>query len=163
MHKAEAHLVLPALIAAMAAAADLLCPENPTKASPCELWAQAAVESACPNDGMGPYTIVRQFAGVPVNSGPNIIALQIYTLGKTPALAVERAAKVFNSLLDDDDVEGDEHDWSPRRGWIIGSGSNQWEVDVFDLMEGGLIGADDRGRAEVVSNFELGYRRHIAG
>lgn len=165
MREAQAHLVLPILATAVAVITALQRPPVPSLDLRCAIWSQWANEDFCPLD-LGEYTVFRQFPGPPIDTGANLISVQAYTLGKSPQLSIARSALIFNALLDDQtgaDVatEGGAagHDRYPRRNWLIGTGANQYLVDVFSLMEGGLIGVDERKRYETVFNFELGYRR----
>jgi hypothetical protein len=157
MHKGELHLVIPALRTAIAALTSLPSQASPSASQRCSLWSFAVVEAfSTPT-----YSVISQYASVPLSSDPNSAAIQVYTLGESAAATMGQLALIHTALLDvlAAGGSGADADYEPRRDWLVGEEPNRWLLDIFELEEGAIIGSDDRGRIDGSFNFLLAYRR----
>jgi hypothetical protein len=146
---------LHSLATVMAAAASV----NYASGSPRGLWIWQAVEDA---GGAGvaaadPYSVLSIFSGSPQGWGllPRV-NVQCKTVGSNRGAAALAAMKLYEALLDTDG-----YPWRMRRIaglTVAGTADGHWRVVSADSQgRPGMIGVDDRNRAEVVFNFEVGF------
>lgn len=115
---------------------------SPALTYPGDLWRNQAPELNAPD----PYSVLRPYDGqvpwVPVLQ----ISLQIMTVGTGNDACLNRARSLFNTLLD---AQG-----RPLRMQVIpaASGGPSYRINGVDPTVPGLIGRQERGRAEVVFN-----------
>ena len=127
---------------------------------PYQLFAHAVVEvrdaGGEPANYAGPYTVLRAYGGDAMGNDPSRhLAVQVYTVGTVAAQVMAQAESVFAALLDQRASDDDGN--TPVRGVDLADG---WHVVVIDnARPPGLIGRDATGRIEVVSNFDVVYRK----
>jgi hypothetical protein len=149
MPETRAHLMLPVLADAMAAACDPVVarPAVPTAASRCGLWAHDAVdELSTPT-----YSRLYIWGGEDADVTPERVAIQCFTVGPDHASAAAQAANLHDVLLDTEGV--------PRLHWRpeVGGVPIAYELSVFELSRPRAIGRDEKNRVEVSFDFEIGF------
>jgi hypothetical protein len=147
MPETRAHLMLPVLADALAAACAIPRPASPTANARCGLWAHES------HDELSPATFSRLYiwGGEDADVTPERVAIQCFTVGPDHASAAAQAANLHDVLLDTEGV--------PRLHWRPGVGGVPiaYELSVFELSRPRAIGRDEKNRVEVSFDFEIGF------
>jgi hypothetical protein len=121
--------------------------------APRAIWRHRAIE----DQAADPYSVLRVYGGSPLMWHPlPRLSLQVWTLGTSDDAALAQAQRLAEAFTDTDSL--------PRHGWVFagqstaGSTDGTWRIVSCDILQRpGLVGRDDRGRAEVVFNVDLGF------
>jgi hypothetical protein len=140
------HLMLPVLADAIAAIAEIARPAEPAANALCGLWVHDSI------DELSTPTFSRLYiwGGEDADITPERIAVQCFTVGPNYPSAFARAAAIHKALLDTEGV--------PRIEWGVGPEVGQkYRISIFELSRPRAVGRDEKNRAEVSFDFEIGF------
>lgn len=121
--------------------------------SPRQLWIGRAVEASAAD----PYAAMTIYPGPGRVWDPQQrLSIQVRSSGTDGLATMALAQKLFEALCDADGVP-----WQMKQvtGWTVaGASDGHWRIVSIEFRQGpGNVAPDDRGRAEVVFNFDVGF------
>jgi hypothetical protein len=130
--------------------------------TPRGLWINRANETGLIAD---PYSVLRMYGGPPAGYDPLWRAsIQCETIGSSGAAAMVHGQALYESLLN---AYNAPQPYLPGRGVTINgfnyaddAADGTYLIVSFDPKQRpGLLGTDDRGRAKVAFNFDVGFSK----